>query len=152
MRRPVPSALAAFAAGLAFAAGSAFAQTPDRGAAWQALIAEAKKHGGVETKLDLSASYVFQAPTGFYVTLTRSLDDIKHAICVISKDLNFKTCGDWELGKITYSQRAGADAPWITSDKPPGLEQDGEKGPLARLLSTFADLWGSVPHKVRRKL
>lgn len=144
MRRLVWSAPAAFAAGLGFA------QTPDRGAAWDALIAEAKKHGGVETKLDLSASYVFQAPTGFYVTLTRSLDGVRHAVCVISKDLNFKTCGDWETRRITYSQRADAAAPWITSDKPPGQAQAEEKGPLARLLSTFADLWGSARRRLRR--
>ena len=69
MRKTVLILLAIAALGI----GSAFAGTPDKDKRWDALIAQAKAHGGVETVLDRSASYVFQAQDGSFVTLLASL-------------------------------------------------------------------------------
>ncbi len=143
MRRLVLSAPVGLAAGLAFAG------TPDRDAAWAALIAEAKKHGGVETILGSTGSYVFQRPDGLYVMFTRTLDSRTHAVCVLAMAQNFITCEDWDSGKITYGQRPDANSPWKYSDKPPGEEGAAQKGPVASLLSTLADILGSAKRRVR---
>ena len=121
--------------------GSAFAGAPDKDARWDALIAQAKAHGGVETTLDRSASYVFQAPDGSFVTLTRVLKGSKRAVCLIAKDQNRSVCVDWDTGETTFGGRAGAASPWKTHDSPP-LEEAwaNEPGPFQALMSGFLDI------------
>jgi hypothetical protein len=110
------------------------AGAPDKDKAWDALIDEVKKHGGVETALDLSASYVFQRPDGSYVTFTRLLAAAKRSVCLISKDLHASVCVDWDNGKTSYGDRADAASPWREG---PSVEETAAKqpGPLDALLS-----------------
>jgi hypothetical protein len=80
---------------------------------WAALIEQAKAHGGVETKLNLSASYVFKHQDGYFVTFTRLLGASKHrSVCIISEDSNSTACIEWETGKLTLGQRADPATPW----------------------------------------
>ena len=95
---------------------SAFAATPKRDKDWEALIAEAKQHGGVETVLDKSASWVFQRPDGVYVTFTRVLKNSKRSVCLIAKNQNATVCVDWDSGKTSYGLRADAATPWTIHD------------------------------------
>ena len=125
----------------ALGVGSAFAGTPDKDKRWDALIAEAKAHGGVETVLDRSASYVFQAPDGSFVTLTRVLKGSKRAVCLIAKDQNKSVCVDWDTGETTFGERAGAASPWRTRHAPP-LEEAwaNEPGLYQTLMSGLLDV------------
>lgn len=91
----------------------AVAGTPERDKAWDALIAQAKAHGGAETKLDRSASYVFQRPDGSYLSFTRLLQSDKgRSVCLIAKDENATACVDWDSGKLTLGSRADPATPW----------------------------------------
>ncbi len=96
-----------------FLAAPALAGTPERDKAWDALISAAKAHGGAETKLDRSASFVFQRPDGSYLSLTRLLTTNKgRSICLIAKDENATACIDWDSGKLTLGSRADPATPW----------------------------------------
>jgi len=123
--------------------GSAFAGTPDKDKRWDALIAQAKAPGGVETVLDDSASYVFQAPDGSFVTFTRLLDGSKRAVCALTKDQNATFCVDWDTGKTTFGERADLASPWKFSDAPP-IEEAGanQQGPFQTLMSVFFNIIG----------
>jgi hypothetical protein len=82
---------------------------------WAALIEQAKAHGGVETKLNLSASYVFKHQDGFYVTFTRLLAPNKpHWVCIIAEDENASACIEWENGELRVGQRADPATPWTS--------------------------------------
>jgi hypothetical protein len=93
--------------------GPAIGGTAERNNAWDALIEEAKAHGGVETKLDKSASYVFQRPDGSYLSFTRLLaTDKGRSVCLIANDENATACVDWDSGKLTLGSRADPATPW----------------------------------------
>ena len=129
----------------AFAAASAFAAQPDKDKRWDALIAEAKAHGGAETVLDRSASYVFQASDGSFVTLTRVLGGSKRAVCLIAKDQMKSMCVDWDTGATTFGQRAGAGSPWKTRNAPPIEEAwANQPGPFQTLMSGFLNVIGGL--------
>ncbi len=114
----------------------AHAGAPDKDKAWDALIDEVKKHGGVETTLDRSASYVFQRPDGSYVTFTRLLAVAKRSVCLISKDQNASVCVDWDSGKTSYGDRADAATPWRIHEGPSVEETAANQpGPLDNLFS-----------------
>ena len=127
----------------ALAIGSAFKGTQDKDKRWDALIAQAKAHGGVETVLDRSASYVFQAPDGSFVTLTRVLQGSKRAVCLIAKDQKASVCVDWDTGETTFGERADAASPWKTRDAPP-LEEAwaNQPGPFQTLMSGLLNIIG----------
>ena len=141
-----PALLRAAAALLGLVAATAIAGTPERDKAWETLIAEAKKHGGVETKLDQSASYVFQRPDGSFLTFTHLLKRDKRAACLVAKEQNATVCADWDSGKMTYGDRKDAASPWVI--KAATDESTAEKpGLAASLLSGFADILGMTPFK-----
>jgi hypothetical protein len=127
----------------ALGVGSAFAGAPDKDKRWDALIAEAKAHGGVETVLDRSASYVFQGPDGAFITLTRVLKGSKRSVCLIAKDQNKSVCVDWDTGETTFGERADSASPWKTRDAPP-LEEAwaNEPGPFQTLMSGLLNIIG----------
>jgi len=108
---------------LAIMAANPALATPERDRNWDALIAEAQRRGGVETRLDTSTSYVFQRPDGAYVTFSHSLANGVRAVCLISKDQNLGVCDDWDTGRLAYSWRADAASPWTHSDKPPSANE-----------------------------
>jgi len=115
---------------------SAYAGAPDKDKAWDALIDEAKKHGGVETVLDRSASYVFQRTDGSYVAFTRLLAAAKRSVCLISRDLHASVCVDWDNGKTSYGDRADAASPWRVHEGPSVEETAANQpGPLDGFLS-----------------
>jgi hypothetical protein len=115
---------------------SARAGAPDKDKAWDALVDEVKKHGGVETVLDRSASYVFQRPDGSYVTFTRLLATAKRSVCLISKDQHASVCVDWDSGKTSYGDHADAASPWRVHEGPSVEETAANQpGPLDTLLS-----------------
>ncbi len=94
-------------------AAPALAGKPERDSAWDQLIAEAKAHGGAETKLDRSTSYVFQRTDGSYLTFTRLLTTDKgRSVCLIAKDENATACVEWDTGKLTLGSRADPATPW----------------------------------------
>ncbi len=130
----------------ALVATAAVAGTPEKDKAWDALIAEAKKHGGVETKLDQSASYVFQQRDGTFVTFTRTFKGGKRAACLIAKDQNATACFDWDSGKVTYGGRADAASPWVNRPAPDEADKE-QPGMLASLLSGFGNILGMTPFK-----
>jgi hypothetical protein len=125
--------------------GSAFAGAPDKDKRWDALIAQAKAHGGAETALDRSASYVFQARDGSFITLTRVLGGSKRAVCLIAKDQMKSMCVDWDTGETTFGERAGAGSPWKTRAAPP-IEEAGanEPGPFQSLMRGFLNVIGTL--------
>ena len=129
------------------AADSAHA-TPERDRIWDSLIAEAQKHGGSETRLDKSTSYVFQRPDGAYVTFTHSFSNGVRAVCLISKDQKLIVCDDWDTGKLRYGWRADAASPWTHSDNPPSANEatpiDTLLGFLGQVLSTGATRGSSM--------
>ena len=91
----------------------ALAGTTERDKAWDALIAQARAHGGIETTLDRSASYVFRRPDGSYLSFTRLLQSNKgRSVCLIAKDENATACVDWDTGKLTLGSRADPATPW----------------------------------------
>jgi hypothetical protein len=129
----------------AFGAASAFAAQPDKDKRWDALIAQAKAHGGSETVLDRSASYVFQARDGSFVTLTRVLGGSKRAVCLIAKDQMKSMCVDWDTGETTFGERAGAASPWKTRNAPPSEEVwANQPGPFQTLMSGFLNVIGGL--------
>jgi hypothetical protein len=140
MRKTVLILLAIAAVG----AGSALAGTPDKDKLWDALIAEAKAHGGVETVLDRSASYVFQAQDGSFVTLTRVLQGSKRAVCLIAKDQKASVCVDWDTGETTFGERADSASPWKTRNAPP-IEEiwANQPGPFQTLMSGLLNVIGT---------
>lgn len=104
---------AALAILMAGGTASVRAGTPERDKAWNALIAEAKAHGGAETKLDRSTSYVFKRQDGSYLSFTRLLaTDKGRSVCLIAKDENATACVDWDTGKLTLGSRADPATPW----------------------------------------
>jgi hypothetical protein len=132
--------------GLLASLACGIAGTPERDKAWDALIAEAKKHGGVETKLDQSASYVFKRPDGSFITFTHLLKGDKRAACLVAKEQNATVCIDWDSGKTTYGGRKDAASPWVNRAAPD--EADVEKpGLLQSLLSGFGSILGMTPFK-----
>ena len=140
-RRVLPWTCVAF-----LAARFAFAGSPERDKAWEALIVQAKAHGGVETKLDQSASYVFQRPDESFVTFTHMLKGDTRAACLVSKDQNATVCVDWDSGKTTYGERKDVASPWITRAGPPASEADkNQPGMLESLMSTFNNFLGRGP-------
>ena len=129
----------------AFYGGSAFAAQADKDKLWDALIAQAKAHGGAETVLDRSASYVFQARDGSFVTLTRVLGGSKRAVCLIAKDEMKSMCVNWDTGETTFGERAGAGSPWKTRNAPPIEEAwANEPGPFQTLMSGFLNVIGAL--------
>ena len=133
--------LGGFAAAM-LASAAAPAQTPNRDQAWDALVAEAKSHGGVETRLDRSASYVFQRPDGIYVTLTRALKGGKRDVCLVAKDENATLCVDWDSGKTTWGRRRDAASPW-TLREAASIEEvaAAAPGPLDGLSSILGSMF-----------
>jgi hypothetical protein len=121
---------------------SARAGTRDRDKAWDAAIAQAKAHGGQETKLDKSASYVFQRDDGSYVTLTRMYAGGKRAACLVSKTQNASVCFDWDTGKISYAERKDVASPWIQKKVPVEDPDEDKPSLLAQFLNSFADILG----------
>ena len=110
MRRAcaLPWACVLIAAATPVCAGS-----PERDKAWSELIAQAKEHGAEETKLDKSASYVFQREDGSYLTFTRMLaTDKGRSVCLIAKELTATACADWDSGQLKLGRRADAATPW----------------------------------------
>jgi len=118
-------------------------------AKWNALIAEAVKHGGVETISGNTGSYVFSRPDGMDMTITRSLDNKIRLICIGYMSKNINVCMNWNNEKMIYGTRASQTAPWVTSSTPPTeVAQDRDKGSYwSRLLDTgggvqnFARWW-----------
>jgi hypothetical protein len=97
----------------ACAIASTRAGTPERDKSWASLVEAAKAHGGSETKLDRSASFVFQRPDGSYLTFTRLLQGgNSRSICLIAEDENATACVDWDSGKLTLGSRADPATPW----------------------------------------
>ena len=101
------------------------AAAPARGEAetdvrWKKLIAAAIARGGAETVTPDggSASYVFQAQDGSYLTLTRLIPSGQKSVCAQSKDSNWVMCADWVTQKVKYGLRDANDAPWTFSDAP----------------------------------
>ena len=135
----VPLALAALGG------ASAFAGAPEKDRRWDALITQAQAHGGVETVLDKSASYVFQVQDGSFVTLTRVLKGSRRAVCLIAKAQNRSVCVDWDTGETAFGERADAASPWKIGGAPP-LEEAwaNEPGPFQTLMSGFLDVVGSA--------
>jgi hypothetical protein len=91
----------------------AWGVSADRDKAWDKLIDQAKAHGGVETRLEKSSSYVFQRQDGSYVSFTRLFASEKgRSVCLIAKDENATACVDWDTGKLTLGSRADPATPW----------------------------------------
>ena len=125
--------------------GSAFAAQPDKDKRWDALIAQAKARGAAETMLDRSASYVFQAQDGSFVTLTRVLGGSKRAVCLIAKDQMKSMCVDWDTGATTFGERASAASPWKTRNAPPIEDvRANQPGPFQTLMSGFMNVIGPL--------
>ncbi|MDE3176894.1 MAG: hypothetical protein KGM15_12410 [Pseudomonadota bacterium] len=121
------------------AASSALGATAERGKDWDVLIAEAKKHGGVETKLDRSSSYVFQQKDGSFVSFTQlAAPQVKRAVCLIAKAQDATVCVDWDNGKVTLGERADAASAWKTRTVASLDELEAEKpGFFSDLMSTI---------------
>jgi hypothetical protein len=127
-----------------------FAGTAEKNKAWDALIEQAKAHGGVETKLDKSASYVFQRPDGSYVSITRRLaDDKGRSVCLIAKDENATACVDWDTGRLTLGSRADPATPWrFRSSASLDAFEAEQPGFFDRFMSTIKGL-GDFGHRSR---
>lgn len=124
------------------------AGTPERDKAWDALVAAAETHGGTETKLDRSASFVFQRPDGSYLTFTRLLlSDKGRSVCLIAKDENATACVDWESGKLTLGSRADPATPWTFRSLASLDAFEAEKpGVVQQLFSSIQSLVANVGH------
>lgn len=101
--------------------------------------------------LDRSASYVFQAADGSFVTLTRVLGGSKRAVCLIAKDQNRSLCVNWDTGETTFGERAGAASPWKTRNAPP-IEAvlANQPSPFQSLMSGFLKIIGAPGGTTRR--
>ncbi len=129
---------------LLHAATSAYAGSL-KDAKWNALIAEAVKHGGVETISGNTGSYVFSRPDGMSMTLTRSLDNKIRLICIGYMNKNINVCINWDTEKMIYSTRASETAPWVTSSTPPAATaQDRDGSYLSRLFGTGGGVQNSA--------
>ena len=127
----------------AFSAAPARAGTPEKNKTWDALIAEAQKRGGAETKLDKTASFVFQQEDGAFVTFTRALANEKRFVCLVAKDSKASVCVDWDTEKTYYGERADAASPWKSREGPSLDEVEASKpGPLAKLMSFVTSALG----------
>jgi hypothetical protein len=119
--------------------------TPEKDAAWDKLIADAVKRGGVETIMVKTASYVFAGPNGLNVTFARTLDNKVRAICAMYLNANVNVCMKWDTEKMNYATRASENAPWVVSDVPPDAPESAPETPLwLDLLSAFLDV--DVPY------
>ena len=125
----VPLCAAIFASFLVATPISAASSADKADKEWSELIAQAKKHGGVETVLDQTASYVFQAHDGTYVTFTRTLDNKKRFICIIRDALNFRYCYNFDSQTIIYGTRADPNAAWVESLTPPPTPAQEKENP-----------------------
>ena len=121
------------------AIASALAGTPDRDKAWDALVTEAKKHGGAATAYKTSTSLVFQQKDGFFITVTEVPDAKARAVCAMSKYQSVIVCGNWDTGALKYGWRADTSSPWSYSDKPPE-PKSLQANPFGGLLSTLTSL------------
>jgi hypothetical protein len=124
----------------------AVAAMSERDKAWDALIAAAKAHGGVVTKLDQSSNYVFQRPDGSFVTFTQMLNGGKRAACLVAKKQDATVCIDWDSGKTTYGDRKDAASPWVIHAARPADEDTETPGLLASLLSGFGNILVNGPN------
>ena len=105
---------------------------------WNLLIAEAKRHGGVETIINKTGSYVFGGPNGLIVAFTRTLDNKRHFVCAMYLSANIQVCASWETEKMLYSTRTDEHSPWIVSDNPPPEAEAAPSTPIwLDLLSAF---------------
>ena len=125
------------------AAGATPDAPPHDANSWALLIAEAKKHGGAETRLDKSSSYVFQQQDGNFLTLTEWRAPPKRFVCVIAKDQKATVCVNWETGRTTYGERADAASPWKTHEAT-ALEETGETTPQAQFLGKIGEFFGAA--------
>ncbi len=140
------------ASGIVFwlAGAPVVAGTTDKDKAWETLIEQAKAHGGVETKLDKSASYVFQRPDGSYVSLTRLLaSDKGRSVCLIAKDENATACVDWDSGKLTLGSRADPATPWQFRSS---VSLDAFEAEQPGLFDNFKSMFDSLGLRGRRRL
>jgi hypothetical protein len=127
-------------------ATNARAGTPDQDKRWAALIAAAQNRGGAETKLEKTASYVFQQEDGAFVTLTRALTNGKRFVCLVAKDSKASVCVDWDTSKTYYGARADAASPWKTHEGPTLDELAADQpGPLGKLMSFVNSAIHSLP-------
>jgi hypothetical protein len=134
---------------LAIPAAAETADPPARDAkSWAALMEEARKHGGSETRLDKSSSYVFQQQDGNFLTLTEWRAPLKRFVCVIAKDQKSTVCVNWETGRTTYGERADDASPWKTRAATP-LEETQATTPAGGLLQKMADYWGETFAHIR---
>jgi hypothetical protein len=131
---------------VAQAVSVARAGTPERDKAWDALVTAAKAHNGTETKLDRSASFVFQRPDGSYLTFTRLLQSDKgRSVCLIANDENATACVDWESGKLTLGSRADPATPWTFRSLASLDAFEAEKpGVVQQLFSSIQSLVANV--------
>ncbi|MGH6847589.1 MAG: hypothetical protein ACREC0_09165 [Methylocella sp.] len=97
--------------------------TPKKDAEWNKLLAEAVKHGGVETISGNTGSYVFAGPKGMHLTITRRLDNKVRLLCAGYMSANINVCLNWDTEKMIYSTRASESAPWVASDVPPHVPE-----------------------------
>lgn len=104
-------------------------------AKWNALIAEAVKHGGVETFSGNTSSYVFSRPDGMDMTFTRSLDNKIRLGCIGYNE------------KMIYSTRASETAPWIAGSTPPA--ETAQARDTGSYLSRLFDTGGGVRNFAR---
>lgn len=128
----------------------ALAGTAERDKGWETLIAEAKAHGGVETKLDKSVSYVFQRPDGSYLTFTRLNDGTRRSVCLVAEQENATACLDWDSAKLTLGDRADAATPWrFRTEASLDAFEAQQPGLLDKLLSTVQGFITSGGHSRR---
>ncbi|MGH9676417.1 MAG: hypothetical protein ACRD36_04885, partial [Candidatus Acidiferrum sp.] len=127
--------VATLAVSCLFAAAHA---TPKKDAEWNRLLAEAVKHGGVETISGNTGSYVFAGPKGMHLTITRRLDNKVRLICAGYMSANINVCMNWDTEKMIYSTRASESAPWVASGVPPDVPESAPETRQWRdQLSTF---------------
>jgi hypothetical protein len=127
---------------MALIAAPVLAGTPERDKAWDAAVAQAKAHGGVETRLDRSVSYVFRRPDGSFLSLTRPLDaDKGRSVCLIATDENATACVDWDTGELKLGSRADAATPWsVRSFQSLDAFEKAQPGFAEQLLSSLEEL------------
>ena len=139
---------AAVLAALGSAAPALADPSPHDARDWGQLLEAARQHGGSETRLDKSSSYVFRQQNGDFVTLTQWRKPEKHFVCVIAQDQKATVCVNWETGRTTYGERADAASPWKTREATP-LEATQETTPAGNLLKHLGDLYGDTFAHIR---
>lgn len=139
-KRPLLLAAALLTAVSCWSGPGHAAPDKDKAVGWRRLIAEAIKHGGVETIAGNTGSYVFAGPNGLNVTFTHTLDDNEHFVCAAYILANIIVCANWDTEKLRYGTRADEHSPWVVSDVPPVAPESVPQAPLLlSLLSTFLD-------------